>query len=47
MSNLFPDPFDEPHRYWLLIKNCPVTPEHEKRQVLRAVGLDFDKEPKA
>lgn len=47
MSNLtnWPDPFDEPHRYWLMIMNCPATKEYKKRQQLRAVGLDFDIEP--
>lgn len=32
-SDLFPDPFDEPKRYW------------QKRKQLKAVGLDFDIEP--
>lgn len=44
-SQLFPDPFDEPNRYWRMIVNCPVTKEREKRKQLRAVGLDFDLEP--
>lgn len=43
--NNWPDPFNEPHRYWLMIVNCPVTKEREKRQQLRAVGLNFDVEP--
>ena len=44
-SNNWPDPFDEPSRYWHMIVNCPVTKEREKRKQLRAVGLDFDIEP--
>lgn len=44
-SDLFPDPFDEPNRYWHMIMNCPVSKEREKRKQLRAVGLDFDIEP--
>lgn len=44
-SDLFPDPFDEPSRYWQVIKNCPVTKDYEKRKQLKAVGLDFDVEP--
>lgn len=43
--DLFPDPFDEPRRYWQMIMNCPVTKEYKKRQQLRAVGLDFDIPP--
>lgn len=45
-SQLFPDPFDEPKRYWHMIKNCPVSKEWQKRKQLKAVGLDFDVEPK-
>lgn len=44
-SQLFPDPFDEPKRYWHMIMNCPVTKEWQKRKQLKAVGLDFDIEP--
>lgn len=39
------DPFDEPNRYWHMIKSCPVTKEWQKRKQLRVVGLDFDVEP--
>ena len=42
---LFPDPFDEPRRYWRMIVNCPVTKEWQKRRQLKAVGLDFDIDP--
>lgn len=47
MNNLtnWPDPFDEPRRYWQMIMNCPVTKEWQKRKQLKAVGLDFDIEP--
>lgn len=44
-SQLFPDPFDEPKRYWHMIMNCPVTKEWQKRKQLKAVGLDFEVEP--
>lgn len=48
MSKLvWADPFDEPLAYWHMVKNCPVTKEHDKRKQLKAVGLDFDIEPKA
>ena len=43
--DLFPDPFDEPSRYWHMIMNCPVSKEWQKRKQLKAVGLDFDIEP--
>lgn len=42
---LFPDPFDEPNRYWRMIMNCPIAKEWEKRKRLRLVGLNFDVEP--
>lgn len=43
--DLFPDPFDEPSRYWHMIMNCPIAKEWEKRKRLILVGLNFDIEP--
>jgi len=43
--NPWPDCFDEPHEYWLMIVHCPVTKERDKRKQLQSVGLDFDIEP--
>ena len=35
----YPDPFIHPNAYWQLT-------ERQKRQMLKAVGMDYDKEPK-
>ncbi len=43
---LFPDPFDNPYEYWLMVVNCPKTPIWKKRQQLKSVGLDYDVKPK-
>ena len=43
---LFSDPFDEPLRYWLMIKSSILLSEREKKQYLKAVNLDYDNPPK-
>ena len=42
----YPDPFNHPNAYWQLTHDdCRLT-ERQKRQMLKAVGMDYDTEPK-
>ena len=42
----YPDPFEHPNAYWHLTHNDWRLTERQKRQMLKAVGMDYDKEPK-
>ena len=42
----YPDPFNHPNAYWHLTHNDWRLTERQKRQMLKAVGMDYDKEPK-
>ena len=42
----YPDPFEHPNAYWQLTHDDNRLTERQKRQMLKAVGMDYDKEPK-
>ena len=42
----YPDPFIHPNAYWQLTHDDNRLTERQKRQMLKAVGMDYDKEPK-
>ena len=42
----YPDPFIHPNAYWHLTHDDNRLTERQKRQMLKAVGMDYDKEPK-
>lgn len=42
----FPDPFNEPYEYWLMVVNATNISYDEKIEVLKAVGMTIDKAPK-
>ena len=42
----YPDPFEHPNAYWHLTHDDNQLTERQKRQMLKAVGMDYDKEPK-
>ena len=42
----YPDPFEHPNAYWHLTHKDSRLTEHQKRQMLKAVGMDYDTEPK-
>ena len=42
----YPDPFEHPNAYWQLTHDDKTLTERQKRQMLKAVGMDYDKEPK-
>ena len=42
----YPDPFNHPNAYWHLTHKDSRLTERQKRQMLKAVGMDYDKEPK-
>jgi hypothetical protein len=42
----YPDPFLHPNAYWHLTHNDRRLTERQKRQMLKAVGMDYDTEPK-
>ena len=42
----YPDPFIHPNDYWQLTHDDNRLTERQKRQMLKAVGMDYDKEPK-
>ena len=42
----YPDPFEHPNAYWQLTLDDSRLTERQKRQMLKAVGMDYDKEPK-
>lgn len=42
----YPDPFIHPNAYWQLTHDDNRLTERQKRQMLKAVGMDYDTEPK-
>ena len=42
----YPDPFEHPNAYWQLTLDDKTLTERQKRQMLKAVSMDYDKEPK-
>ena len=42
----YPDPFIHPNAYWQLTHDDKTLTERQKRQMLKAVGMDYDTEPK-
>ena len=42
----YPDPFEHPNAYWQLTHDDKTLTERQKRQMLKAVGMDYDTEPK-
>ena len=42
----YPDPFEHPNAYWHLTHNAWRLTERQKQQMLKAVGMDYDTEPK-
>ena len=42
----YPDPFEHPNAYCQLTHDDKTLTERQKRQMLKAVGMDYDKEPK-
>ena len=42
----YPDPFEHQNAYWQLTHDDSRLTERQKRQMLKAVSLDYDKEPK-
>ena len=42
----YPDPFEHPNAYWQLTNDDKTLTERQKRQMLKAVGMNYDKEPK-
>ena len=42
----YPDPFEHPNAYWQLTHDDNRLTERQKRQMLKAVGMDYDTEPK-
>lgn len=44
-QDLFPDPFEQPYEYWLMIKNSVRLSEDDKKRYLEAVYLDYDNPP--
>ena len=42
----YPDPFEHPNAYWQLTHDDKTLNERQKRQVLKAVGMDYNTEPK-
>ena len=42
----YPDPFIHPNAYWHLTHDDNRLTERQKRQMLKAVGMDYDREPK-
>ena len=42
----YPDPFIHPNAYWQLTHDDSRLTERQKRQMLKAVGMDYDTEPK-
>ena len=42
----YPDPFEHPNAYWYLTHDDKTLNERQKRQMLKTVGMDYDKEPK-
>mgnify|MGYP006880149727 FL=1 len=42
----YPDPFLHPNAYWQLTHDDNRLTERQKRQMLKAVGMDYDTEPK-
>ena len=42
----YPDPFEHPNAYRQLTHDDKTLTERQKRQRLKAVGMDYDKEPK-
>lgn len=43
--NLFPDPFEQPYEYWLMVVNAINISKSEKIRVLNSVGLDYYEAP--
>lgn len=42
----YPGPFIHPNAYWHLTHNDKTLNERQKRQMLKAAGMDYDTEPK-
>ena len=42
----YPDPFIHPNAYWQLTHDDNQLTERQKRQMLKAVGMDYNTEPK-
>ena len=42
----YPDPFIHPSAYWQLTHDDKTLTERQKQQMLKAVGMDYDQEPK-
>lgn len=42
----YPDPFEHPNAYWQLTHDDNQLTERQKQQMLKAAGMDYDKEPK-